>query len=63
MITKFDFTFTQAGFGKYWVSYRDPKTGKKSGNLVTDMELIDATKNSDSPKVKDLNQLKRACKR
>lgn len=60
---KWNFTFTAAGHGKYWVSYKDPKTGKKSGNLVTDMELIDATKNTDEPKKKDLNQLKRACKR
>jgi hypothetical protein len=29
---------------------------------LTDEALIDATKNSDTPKIKDLNYLKRVCK-
>jgi hypothetical protein len=57
-----DFTFYFAGYGHYKVTYTSPKTGKKYTTTTTDMELIDATKNSDEPKRKDLEQLKRKCK-
>lgn len=32
-------------------------------NLITDMTLIDATKNADEPRRKDLEALKKAIKR
>lgn len=31
-------------------------------NVTNDMTLIDATKNADEPKAKDLKKLKRLCK-
>lgn len=58
-----DFNFTQTGYGRYDVTYTSPKTGKEYSCGTTCMPIIDATKNSDSPKVKDLNELKAMCKR
>ena len=57
-----DFTFQFAGYGHYKVTYTSPVTYKKFTTTTSNMPLIDATKNSDSPKVCDLNQLKRICK-
>lgn len=58
-----DFTFRIAGYGCYMVNYTSPSTGKSwRGARVTDMPLIDRTKNSEAPLVKDLNALKRYCK-
>jgi hypothetical protein len=59
---KKDFTFKKTGYGHYNVSYQSPITGKNWNAKILDMELIDATKNEDTPKRKDLNQLKRICK-
>ena len=57
-----DFDFTFAGYGHYKVTYTSPKTGKQWSITTTDMELVDATKNSDEPKRKDLEMLKFICK-
>lgn len=57
-----DFTFEFAGYGHYKVTYQSAKTGKKWTHTTNDMPLIDATKNEDEPKVKDLQMLKRMCK-
>ena len=57
-----DFDFTFAGYGHYKVTYTSPKTGKQWSRTTTDMELVDNTKNSDDPKRKDLELLKRFCK-
>lgn len=57
-----DFTFQFAGYGHYKVTYTSPVTYEKFTKTTSNMPLIDATKNSDSPKVCDLNQLKRICK-
>lgn len=57
-----DFSFEMRGYGQYLVTYTSPTTGKKWSTLVTDMEIIDATKNADEPKRCDLEQLKRVCK-
>jgi hypothetical protein len=59
-IQDFDFKFT--GYGHYQVTYTSPRSGNKWRVTTTDMELIDATKNSDTPKKKDLLTLKRLCK-
>jgi hypothetical protein len=59
-ITDFNFEFT--GYGHYKVTYTSPVTGKQWKTTTTNMQLIDDTKNSDMPKVKDLNQLKAICK-
>ena len=58
----YDFRFTPSGFGAYWVTYISPVTRKSWGKRVTNMELIDATKNAAEPKKKDLQILKRLCK-
>ena len=57
-----DFSFSFAGYGHYKVTYTSPVTGKKWQATTNNMLLIDATKNSESPKIKDLNQLKSMCK-
>lgn len=57
-----DFTFECIGYGHYKVSYISPATGGKWTCIIRHMPLIDATKNSDNPKQKDLMELKRACK-
>jgi hypothetical protein len=59
-IYHFDFTF--AGHGHYKVTYTSPKTGKQWTRTTDNMQLIDDTKNSDIPKIKDLNHLKSFCK-
>ena len=60
-ISKSDFTFLPAGHGQYNVTYTSPKTGIKWTTLITDMELIDATKNSENPKIEDIEKLKIFC--
>ena len=57
-----DFTFRFAGHGHYLVTFESRKTGKQFKALTNDMPLIDATKNAEYPKIKDLNQLKKLCK-
>lgn len=61
-ISKTDFSFLPAGFGHYKVTYTSPNTFKKWTTVTHDMSLIDATKNAEEPKQKDLEQLKRVCK-
>lgn len=58
-----DFSFSFQGRGHYAVTYKSPKTGKEWKVVTNDMPLIDCTKNSDEPKIKDLLELKRVCKR
>ncbi len=57
-----DFTFRVYGYGYYRVTYTSPATGKEWSKITSDMPLIDATKNEEEPKIKDLNILKRVCK-
>jgi len=58
-----DFDFTIASYGRYNVTYTSPVTGKQWTAAITDMELIDATKNAVDPRRCGLEQLKRVCKR
>jgi hypothetical protein len=60
--TKSDFTFIFSGHGHYKVIYTSPATSKKWAKITNDMPLIDATKNEDAPKRKDLEYLKFICK-
>ena len=53
-----DFYFEFAGSGHYRVTYESPSTGRRWRALITDMTVIDATKNREQPKRKDLNELK-----
>lgn len=58
-----DFRFTFVSYGRYEVTYTSPVTLKQFTFQTTDMPLIDATKNNDSPKKCDLKVLKSMCKR
>ena len=57
-----DFRFYPAGHGHYRVTYTSPNTGKEWTTVTNDMPLIDATKNSEEPRRKDLDLLKWVCK-
>ena len=57
-----DFSFERSGYGHYIVTYTSPITGKSWTKVTSNMPLIDATKNAEQPKVKDLNELKSYCK-
>ena len=57
-----DFNFKIQGYGAYLVEYTSPKTGKTWSKRITDMQVIDATKNAEYPKNKDIEQLKRMVK-
>lgn len=61
-ISIYDFSFKLIGSGVYRACFESPVAGRKWYTAITDMTLVDATKNSDNPKVKDLIALKRACK-
>lgn len=62
-ISKSDFIFEFQGRGAYKVRYVSPVTGKKTAyKYITEMELIDRTKNAENPLIKDLIDLKRLCK-
>jgi len=61
LLSDFDFKFT--GYGHYLVTYTSPKSGNYWRYTTTNMPLIDATKNAEQPKIKDLNKLKAECKR
>lgn len=57
-----DFNFQMQGYGAYKVEYTSPKTGKVWSKIITDMQVIDATKNTDDPKIKDIKELIRIVK-
>lgn len=57
-----DFNFQIIGYGRYRVAYTSPVTSKQWSSVINDMTLIDDTKNSECPKLKDLEMLKRVCK-
>ena len=57
-----DFDFRFSGYGHYKVTYTSPITRKQWTITTNDMPLIDATRNTDEPKIKDLVQLKDLCK-
>lgn len=57
------FTFVFVWSGQYRVTYTSPNTGKSWAATITDMTLIDKTKNSECPKRTDLERLKKAIKK
>lgn len=61
-ISIYDFKFNFTGYGHYKVTYTSPTTKKQWQTTTNNMPLIDATKNSEAPKIKDLNTLKYICK-
>ncbi len=58
-----NFTFKFAGSGHYKVIYKTPIRGDYWKALITDMTIIDATKNADWAKVEDIKHLMFLCKR
>jgi hypothetical protein len=58
-----DFGFMPSGYGHYKVTYTSPVTGKKWTKTISNMPLIDLTKNAETPKIKDLTELKVYVKR
>ena len=56
------FVFFPHGYGHYMVSYQSPKTGKVWVKIINNTQLIDKTKNSESPTQKDMSELRRLCK-
>ena len=52
-----DFRFKPAGYGRYEVTYTSPKIGKQWKTHITDMSLIDDTKNAEEPRQVDLRKL------
>ena len=61
-ISILDFSFQFAGHGHYDVYYISPVTSKSWKTRTSNMPLIDATKNADNPKQRDLITLKNLCK-
>ena len=61
-ISLYEFRFVPVGYGLYKVFYTDPR-GIVWTACVNDMTLIDATKNADIPKQKDLHYLLQVCRR
>lgn len=59
---KQDFQFEFVGHGHYKVIYTSPVTGKQWSKMTSDMELIDLTKNEETPTKTNLNILKRLAK-
>lgn len=58
-----DFEFRFLSYGLYRVTYTTPIRGLKYSNVISDMTIIDKTKNSDEPTQKDLIHLRQLCKR
>ena len=61
-VSIYDFKFEFAGYGHYKVTYTSPATGREWQTVTNNMPLIDATKNTENPKLKDLEALKFICK-
>lgn len=60
------FSFRKVGSGAYEVMYEsdyDFKVGRYYVNYITDMTIIDATKNAEYPKKKDVDWLRKLVKR
>lgn len=52
------FTFQFVGAGHYKVTYTTPNRGDYYKALITDMELIDNTKNAEWAKLSDIKHLR-----
>ena len=61
-ISILDFGKKSAGYGQYTVTFTSQKTGKIFTAYTTNSILIDKTFNSETPKLKDLQRLKKICK-
>lgn len=57
-----NFMFQYANYGIWKVTYISPKTGERWSAGVTDLDLIERTKNTRFPKSEDLLKLLSICK-
>lgn len=57
-----DFTFVNDSYGHCFAEFTSRNTRKSWVALVTDMTMIDSTRNSGDPRRDDLVRLKRHCK-
>lgn len=57
-----DFSKKISSYGHYKVTYTSPKTGKKWSRTINNSSLLDSVFETENPKRKDLNQLKRLVK-
>ena len=57
-----DFNFKFTGAGHYKVSYSSPQGKRQYSKTITDMTIIDRTKNAEEVKQKDLKELYRQIK-
>ena len=57
-----NFSFQYANYGIWKVTYISPKTGERWSAGVSDLGLIERTKNARFPKEADLMKLVRLCK-
>lgn len=62
-IHRSDFSFARANGGGYYVTYTSPVTFKCWATHETDMALIEAVKETDSPRLCDMEELRRRCKK
>ena len=62
-ISLIDFSFVKDSCGHYFVQFTSRNTLKSWITLVTDMTLIDSTRNSENPRREDLVTLRNHCKR
>lgn len=61
-IEKSQFRFRFTGHGHYLVDYMTANDRLRYSRTITDMQIIDATKNEEYPKQKDLKELRRQVK-
>lgn len=59
---RFAFDFRFAGYGRYVVTYTTPKRGDFWRAHITDMTLIDDTKNAEAPTLAAFRRLRDAVK-
>lgn len=57
-----DFSFVKDSCGHFFVRFTSRNTRKSWVALVTDMTMIDSTRNSEDPRRADLVRLRRHCK-
>ncbi len=61
-LSQIDFSFQYANYGIWKVTYTSPNTGEKWSAGITDLELIEKTRDARFPKDQDLRQLLKICK-
>lgn len=57
-----DFSKKISSYGHYKVTYTSPITGKQWSRIINNSTLLDSVFETESPKRKDLEQLKRLVK-